>query len=509
MENQEILDKRINRIFGKWIPWIKNPYNFALVLILAIALIIRLYYFVLTQHQPLWWDEAEYMLKGKAMFLGTPETGWAAQREIVIPILWGIFYAFTKSEFLPRLSQVVVSILVVWLTYLIAKEFYNKRIGLIAAAIISVNSIFLFFTVRLLVYLWAPLFFLLFFYFFWRGYVKKQGNKYLYFSAAIAAIGVSVYGSMAFSVLTILVFLIITEQHKFLMKKEIWIAGAIGLIFLIPQFIYNFLSYGNIFARWTAFHENVKPQRDYSLLMSYFKMFPHIFGTVFSVIILLGAVYLLFLILISLDIIVKKKSKLLMAHLFVMLAAATVLGFYTYAAVSGEAVYDAFILPSIPFLAIIGAQGIYLVYNIPFNKKILTLALILIILFGGFNQLDYSDKLIKNKITSFDAVKESGLWLKENSAENAIIISQSLPQVTYYAEREAYTIANSTENMVIQFNRLKPSFFIDSLYEPVENHVHEFPKKYETKLIPINVYYLDPQKQQPSLIIYQVNGTNF
>jgi len=54
MESGDILEKRI----GEVVRWIKNPYNFAFVAILAFTIILRLYYFSLTKNQPLWWDEA-------------------------------------------------------------------------------------------------------------------------------------------------------------------------------------------------------------------------------------------------------------------------------------------------------------------------------------------------------------------------------------------------------------------------------------------------------------------
>jgi 4-amino-4-deoxy-L-arabinose transferase-like glycosyltransferase len=505
MDSEGVIEKRKQKI----LKWIKQNDNYIFLGIILIAFIVRIYFFILTKNQPLWWDEAEYMLKGKSIFLGTPSTGWALQREIIVPFLWGIFYYISRSEIIPRLLQILVSLFVIGGTYLIGKEIYSKKVGLIASLIIAVNAVYLFFTMRLLVYPWAPLFYILIFYFFWKGYVKKENVKYFYLSAIFAAIGISIYGSVAFAVLILLAFFIITEQYKFLFKKEIWIATLIGLIFLIPQFIYNYVSYGNLLSRWTAFSKTASASvANPSALLSYFKMFPHLFGNLFSIFILLGFLYILIIILLSFDLIIKNKKESIKAksHLFIILWILTVIGFYTYAAYSGEAVYDAFIFPSFPALAIMASIGFLIIYKIPVKKQILTILLVLLLIMGCYYQISYANTLIKNKKESFDHVREAGLWIKENTEKGDIIISKSRPQNTYYSERETIAPANSTENMLKQLKDIKPKYLINSIFEPTSAHVYEFPEKYPELLSPARAYTLNDQ--QASLIIYSVNISN-
>ncbi len=500
---EEEVEKRKRKIKK----WFSDRHNLLFFLIILFAFAVRFYYFLHTLNQPLWWDEAEYMLKAKSLFIGTPSTGWASQREIVVPIIWGILYSIIHSEFLPRLLQVFVSLATVVLTYFFGEKLFDKKTGLIAAFIISVNAVHLFFTERLLTYLWAPTFFLLFFYFFWKGYVDKQGNKYFYLSAIIAAIGISIYGSLAFAVLVVLLFLLITEQHKIFFKKEIWIAAVLGFIFLIPQFLYNYYSYGSIASRWAAFAKTAGNQMHHpEQILAYFKMFPHFFSGVFTILIIVGALVSLFLISISFDFILKNKDKKIKSHLFIFLWALVVLAFYTYAAYSGESVYDAFIMPAFPALALIAANGIMLLYKFPLDKKIINFIIIIILILGGFFQLSYAGSLINNKITSFEPVKDAGLWIKARSTPDAVILSQSRPQMTYYSERKTYAFANSSENLFNQIKEIKPSYFVDSIFEPVGNYVHTFPKEHPGALTPVNAYFLDVQKTQPSLIIYSVDS---
>jgi hypothetical protein len=50
--------------------------TFIFIALIIFAGALRLYYFYLTKDQPLWWDEAEYMLKGSRLRWLPPDTGW-------------------------------------------------------------------------------------------------------------------------------------------------------------------------------------------------------------------------------------------------------------------------------------------------------------------------------------------------------------------------------------------------------------------------------------------------
>jgi hypothetical protein len=119
-------------------------------------------------------------------------------------------------------------------------------------------------------------------------------------------------------------------------------------------------------------------------------------------------------------------------------------------------------------------------------------------------------------LTSFDSIKYAGEWIKENSNPEDIIISASLPQMTYYSERETYpfvrhtsvsddpTIRETEEDFEKFVAEKKPKYITDSLWEPVPDWVHGYASKHNDTLIPVQGYYLDEAKTQISLIIYEV-----
>lgn len=520
MEEQEIeIEKKIEKKAEKIVNWLKKPDNLLLIGILLFALIIRIYYFILTKNQPLWWDEGEYGLKAKAFAFGTPLTGWYGAREVFVPFIFSLILRLGGTEVSWRILQLVISFMTVLFVYFLGKEMFNKRTALIATLIIAVNGIHLFFTGRILTYLWAPLFFLLTFYLFYKGYVKQEDNKnrkkFLYAFPVVAALGLSVYGSLAFGLLAIVLFLFITEGFNFLKKKEIWIMALIGFLCLVPQFIYSKIVYGAFVGRWAGLQSS-KPPSDFSLLFGYFKMFPHLFGWIFTILITLGAVYIIMLLFTSLDLLSKNKSKTLNSYLLIFLWALCVLGFYTYVGVGWGVLYDGFILSSLPALALMVSGLISFISSLKIKKRLIFFVLLIILAFGAYSQINYGNNLIKGKINSFDGVKYAGEWIKENSNPGDIIISSSLPQMTYYSERETYpflrhtpvaddlTVRTTEEEFKKFVEEKKPRYIIDSIFEYVPEWVHQYPVKYNATLIPVQGYFLDEAKTQISLIIYEV-----
>ncbi len=514
-QEEKASEKKVEERKEKIKTWLKNPYNLIFIAIILLAFGLRLYYFSLTINQPLWWDEGEYGLKAKAFAFGTPETGWYGAREVVVPFIFSLILRIGGSEAIFRFMQVLVSFATVWMTYILGAKLFDKKIALIATAVMAVNAVHLFFTCRILTYLWAPLFFLLTFYLFFQGYIEKKGNKYLYATPIVAALGISTYGSLAFGILAIGIFLFITERFNFLKKKEIWYMAVIGFICLIPQFIYSKIAYGAFVGRLAGL-ESSKPASNFSLIFDYLKMMPHLFGVIFATLVLIGFIYILFTILISYDLVLKNQHKILKSYLLIILWAVAVLGFYTYVGVGWGVTYDAFVMSSFPALVLIAAVGLNLIYLIPFDKRVLAIIAVIIVLLGGYSQISYANGMIKDKLTSFDGVKYAGEWIKKNSVPGDIVISASLPQMTYYSERETYApttynqtktdpVMRTTEEEFDRFvNLKKPRFFTDAIYESyVPAWVHSYASKHNDTLVPVQAFFLDPQRTQVSMIVYE------
>src|SRR5258706_11592245 len=127
-----------------------DRYDLIFIALIALAFVLRLYYFFLTKDQPLWWDEAEYMLKAKALVFGTPATGWRATRPIFLPHLAAAFLKIGGGETTVRVLWIALSAIGVFFVSCIGALLFNRRVGVYSRLLSFVFFICLFFLNRLL-----------------------------------------------------------------------------------------------------------------------------------------------------------------------------------------------------------------------------------------------------------------------------------------------------------------------------------------------------------------------
>src|SRR3989344_6431855 len=224
--------------------FLRDKYNLMFLGVILIAFVIRLYYFIQTYNQPLWWDEAEYMSMAKNILYGIP-FDFNPQRPILFPLLMSLFLWASEGAvrffivFLPSLGVVV-------LTYLLGKELYDKKTGLIAAFIISIFWSILFDSTRIHADVLGLFFSLLGIYLFWKGYVANKSVKLVSLGFLFMILAFMVKVNMILALLIVLIFLIITKKLKFLKEKILWKSSIWIVIPLIPFSIYNYLKFGTI-----------------------------------------------------------------------------------------------------------------------------------------------------------------------------------------------------------------------------------------------------------------------
>ena len=141
----------------KIINWIKQ--NWVLIGIITFALVIRIYYFVITQGQVLWWDEAEY-LNMATMWAFGEEYIFGPVRQILFPLITAMFLKILNSELFPILFILGLSMASVVGMYFFGKIMYGKKEGLVASFLMAVFYLNLFFSYRLLVDLASFTFFI-------------------------------------------------------------------------------------------------------------------------------------------------------------------------------------------------------------------------------------------------------------------------------------------------------------------------------------------------------------
>ena len=502
MEKQEeIIKKRTEKI----ITWFKNPYNLAFFLIILATIAIRLYFFILTKNQPVWWDESEYLNMAKSWAFGNEYKFYDPVRPILFSLVSAVFFKISNTEFLPRIFMLILSIFSVVGVYFLGKELYNKKIGLLSAFFSSFFYLNLFFTYRLQVDMPSLTFFLFSVFFFYK-YFKTKSKKSLYLASALIAIGTLFKQSTAFVLLGILIYLLITEKLKFLMKKEIWIAGLIFIIIQVPYIIWGYVKFGGfIFLKASAVTapENYFLE-GFNVLKEYIKLFPTYFPWSFLIVLIIGLIFMYRLFL-GFDLLFKEDNKKLKRDLYVLLLLLVPIIMISLLISHNE---NRYLINTFPIVFIIASYSLIKIYN--FIKKInKNLPMILLILFLSFfviNQIKgpgHADDLIKNKVNSYLEIKQAGLWLKENSVEGDIIMTHSGHQITYYSERESLFFTATKEDFESLLSSNKQiKYFLISMIQQSPEWTYSYPQ--EESLEAIQVYFADYEQTQPVLVIYKL-----
>src|SRR3989344_7539139 len=232
--------------------FLKN--NLGIILILFFGLIIRIYYLILTKNQATWWDESEYISVGLHLFFGIPYE-LNPQRPPLLSLLEGFILYLGGSEQIIRIFiEIIPSTLLILISYLIVKEMYNKRLALLVALFTSVFWLILFNTVRLHADIPLLFFGYLAMLFFWKGYVKKEKNYYVWLVGVFIALAFLTKLTGALFGIIIFLFLLIVDKLKFLKNKHLWIALILMFLLILPYLIWQNNTYDNPLAFLAGSH---------------------------------------------------------------------------------------------------------------------------------------------------------------------------------------------------------------------------------------------------------------
>jgi hypothetical protein len=188
--------------------------------------------------------------------------------------------------------------------------------------------------------------------------------------------------------------------------------------------------------------------------------------------------------------------------LFFILVPFLVLGYMS------EYIEQRYVMSTLPFL--------YSLAVLPFvwlqkrlKGKMFTYVLIIIFLVALVPNLTIANNLVKSKMNSYFEVKQAALGIKENSEPGDTIISMSVPQTAYYAERSVYsygTTARQTkfqtpEEMEELAREVNAKYFTVSIFEPwTPEWAFTYGATHNDTVKPVQVYM---QGGQPILIIYE------
>lgn len=440
--------------------WFKDKYNLTFVGILILAIAIRMYYFVLTAHQPLWWDESDYLAYAKNLANLGGDWIVTAQHNSLFPfIVAGLFLLKLGEPAVKFILEILPSIFIVVLTYLICLKMYSdKRIALISSFLMAVFWVLLFNSMRF--HLEAPGFFLglLAIYVFFQGYEHKEKifgkinpNWALPLVAVFAVLAYAVRRGYFLFGLFLIIYMLVTKPWKELVKDKYKWAGVLVtllLVFLAEKFLF-FSGISEVGS--TYFHpENSFRVLSYLKVFGTFFSFNGFFGDMALYLFIIGIITIAVNLMLHIGYIKKDKSAKARGDLFVFITLFFTLAFFIFTRIVPEGFgEERWYLPLALGAFIALSQGILLIgdYIKKYNKVISLVLILALSIFIGYMQLQQADPIIKDKIPSFEGIKEASFYVKEISSPEDTIISQPVPQAIYYSERKVLQpeqIAGST-----------------------------------------------------------------
>jgi 4-amino-4-deoxy-L-arabinose transferase-like glycosyltransferase len=518
--DEKEIEKRKSKLKKLFFRWIKDNYDKVFVAVLILAFIIRLWIFFKTMDQTLWWDEADYLATAKNWGLGLNINElWYYRRGFFWPIFAALFFKLNLGEIALRFSVVLFSTGIVAVSYFIIAKMFNKKLALMTSIGMTLSWIILFFTGRVLTDIPAAFFILLALLFFWKGYVLKEGNKFLYLFGGFLALAIMTRMQMLMFVPPFFIMILLKEKFKFIKNKKLWITLGIFVLILLPNLIVYSQHYGNPVtdilryygsANWVSSStgETGEPT-PLSDLPRYFLDLPYSLTNYIFVLFIIGIFFFFADAILGIDKIFKNEE--VSKKIFVL---TWIISSFLALGITSAVVEQRYITATLPFLFLISASAIIGVGNlikkntkikeknvIIFSVIIFALLLVPSCIFG----FDLTD----NKQTSYLEVKEAGLWIKDNSNANDLVVSASLPQTEYYSERSTYPfdlsyrrdIPKANQSEFDNFIRTKrPKYLILSAFEYHEQWQYDYPQNHSNIMTPVKVY---NQNNQPVLVIYQ------
>jgi len=368
-KEEEIIEEKKKKI----ISWFSNKNNLLIGLIVFFSFIINLYYFNLTKGQAHWWDSLAYGSLAKESILHLWSTNAFLANEAIIrapllPLLWSLLLRINLSDSsIIFILEIIPSIISVYLVYLIGKELYDEKIGLISAFLFSTSWLVIFYTMRIMTDIPTMFLSLLSIYFFIKSYknfdIKLFSLSILFLSLAVLSRTVSYLLGGVY-----LLLIIFHNKHHFIKNKNFWIGGIVGVIPLIILFVFNIIKYGSLIPSLSTYASSAdeKPGFAYYVIKDFLPgntdFFPHIFGNFLLVFVIFG------LLLVIVELIIGygfyNKVKKLESNILLLLILISFLAFYIFILRAAEDRY--LLVPLIPLL-IFASRGI--IYSTDFIKK--------------------------------------------------------------------------------------------------------------------------------------------
>lgn len=202
--------------------------NRQIIVIIALSLVLR----IISLNQSLWWDEAINVVYAKASgfwYFVTQYTiaDFHPPGYFALLWLWGRLFSF--SEISVRIPSVLFGVAVVFLTYLVAKELFSKKVGLISALFLAVAPLDIYYSQEARMYSFAAFAAALSMYFLIK---LLQNSRFAILGLAISTTLVLYSDYVAYFIFPAQFLYLFLFQKKFF--RKFFVGFILGIIPLLP-----------------------------------------------------------------------------------------------------------------------------------------------------------------------------------------------------------------------------------------------------------------------------------
>ncbi len=479
--------------------WLKDRDNLMLVGIIVFAFVIRLWFFSWTNQQTLWFDEAEYMSTAKKWAFGV-EYILNPQRPPLFQLISAVAFMIGLGEIFIRFAFVLLpSTFVVFAVYLLGKEMYDKKVGLIAAFLTAVSWTLLFWGTRV-----QPDFFSLAFgitalWLMWR-YWKENKTNLAVWAAILAALSFYFKVTGLLVPMIIALFILVKDRFDGFKNKDYWLFALAYIVTMIPYFIWSKLTFGTSMAFRSGYSNQVV--NDWPFAWGVLDYFSILSGGVLFILFIIGVVLgLKFLLYI--DVLIKDKKKVFDPNIFGILALAYIASFYIF---YSRGIEDRWIFLWLPFMFFFIANALKAIYGVvkKQGKTLAVIVVLLLLVWGANNQFQHAKSLTESKLGGDGRVGGGGVGIKDDAVVGDSVRSRSKTQNTYYSERftKSYNDFGDQYEMDKWILENTPKYFVVSVFEPHPEWTQKWVDENIGKLEVKQVYSLDGTN--PSLVIYEI-----
>ena len=289
------------------------------------------------------------------------------------------------------------------------------------------------------------------------------------------------------------------------------------MLVVVPFMIYSYENFGHVYPRfqntvdrdWKPLSEGTLEKTQLgspvSLFFAYWVALPGFLTWPFFILMVIGAAMMLLDIILGFDLI--NKEPVLKKDLYIFLWAFDVLLMFSIVySTTGFEFDPRFLMPMYPAAFIIASKGLFKVYSYikRYNRAVAVFAVSAVLVWGVYANLAQADASIMAKKDTYTGEREAGLWVRDNTKSSDTVLTCNQQVVfAYYTDRVTGDFGSNVTDADRLIDEMHPKYVLLDIYHP--NCAFNLAKESSHKLTPAYVSFVDQEKKQPAVIVYEVD----